>query len=127
MRENYNDSKYGVQLLNPQTISGDGSEHNGSWVDLKGFRDGVLLVPVGAIDAGTTISIQIQTAKDSAGTGAADVLSADQSITSGNTLYAYELKDLKRYVRIQYTVTNAKNALFGAVAVGWNRFQVPAS
>ena len=127
MRENYNDSKYGVQLLNPQTIAGTGSEVNGSWVDFKNFRDGVLLVPVGAIDAGTTINIQIQTAEDDSGTGATDVLSADQSITTGNALYAYELKDLKRYVRIQYTVTNAKNALFGAVAVGWNRFQLPAS
>jgi len=129
MRENYSDSKYAVQLLDPQTISGDGSEHDGSWVDLKNFRDGVLLVSAGAIDAATTVTIQCQTAEDDSGTGAADVLSADQSFTNtgANAVHAYELKNLKRYVRLQYKVTNAKNALIGAVVVGWNRFQVPAS
>lgn len=128
MRLNYSDNMYAVQLLNPQQITGDGNEATGSAVDLKNCVRGVLVVPVGEMDDATTLTLQIQTCDTLDGTFQ-DVLSADQEITTAdkNKVHCFELDNLKRYVRLQYTVTNAKNVTFGAAVIGWHRPLVPVS
>ncbi len=127
MLRNFEDSFYGAQLLANQTITGDGQEHDGASVDLKGCEKGVLLVDVGDVATGATLTYQIQTSSD--GSTWTDVLSADQTVTDAgaSTLYTHELSDLKRYVRIQYTVTNTHSVNVGFAVVGWHAGRVPVS
>lgn len=111
-----------VNLVSPQVLTGSGSEVTGSATDLSYCRDGLLLINLGAIDAATTIGYQIQTCDTSDGTYA-DVLSADGSLATANanTLIAVALSDLKRYVKFQYTITNAKTVYASVIVLVGNR------
>jgi len=120
MERNYDDVMNSVCGLLPQTIAGDGAEHLSAALDLGHCRNGVLLVNAGEMDALSTLTVQVLTCDTSDGTYT-DVLAADEDIgvAGKNTLYEYELLYLERYVKFQYSVTNAKNALFGATITGW--------
>ena len=120
MRLNYNDNFSKAHLLGAVSYAGDGAEHDGTGVSLGNCRDGVAIVNVGTIPAATTITIQVQTSSDNSTWS--DVLSADQDIATADGVgtYCYELANLKKYVRLQYKVTNGKTVVISASAIGWN-------
>ena len=120
MQFTYNDNFSKAHLLGALSYAGTGSEVNGTGASLGNCRDGVAIVNVGTIPAATTITIQIQTSSDNSTW--TDVLSSDQSIATADGVgtYCYELSDLKKYVRAQYTVTNGNTVVFGISAIGWN-------
>ena len=122
MERNYDDVFEAQQVLEAQTITGDGTEKNGSGVDLGNCRNGVLLVLAGVFESATTATLQLQTSADDGDKDAwADVLASDETILTAadQAVHEYELLYLRRYVRLQYTVTNGKNAILGACVVGW--------
>ena len=125
MRRNFDDFAHDGQLLAPQTISGDGDEHNGSGVDMKHCRTGVVVFNIGAVVAAATISVMIQKSEDDSTWE--DAISAAKTFATAdaNSVVTQAVIDMERYWRIQYTVTNNKDALFGAVGVGWDAPYVP--
>ena len=130
MERNYDDVFEAQQVLEAQTIAGDGTEKNGSGVDMGHCRNGVLLILAGVFDSATTATFQLQTSADNGDEDDwEDVLDADEDIaTAGDqALYEYELLYLRRYVRLQYKVTNGKNAILGAAVVGWAAPERPIS
>ena len=115
-----------VQLLAPSTKT-SAAEQTTSAIDAGYCRDGLLLINLGAMGAGATLGVQIQTCDTSDGTFA-DVMSADGAITDADasTLICYALLDLKRYVKFQYNVS-VDNVLFGALLVAGHRVENPPS
>lgn len=120
MKKNYDDFGMAEELLTNQTIAGDGAEHDGTGVDFKGIRKGVLLIHAGAFDSATTLTYQLQTSYDNSNW--TDCFDADKTLLTAadEDLVAFEVNDIERYLRIQYTVTNGKNALAGFSFVGWD-------
>jgi len=127
MQRNFDDFAYDGQLLAPQTIAGSGSEVDGSGVDMKRCKTGVVVFDVGAVDSGTTVSVMIQKSEDDSTWE--DAISSAKTFTNANanSTVTQAVKNMERYWRIQYTVTNGKNALFGAVAIGWDAPVAPIS
>lgn len=110
------------QLLETQTVSGTGSEINGTGVDMGHCRNGALIVAAGVFDSGTTVSIMIQTSADNGvDDDWADVLSAafEVATAADQAWLEEELLYLRRYVRAQYTITSGKDAIIGLGCVGW--------
>ena len=110
------------QLLETQTVSGTGSEVSGTGVDMGHCRNGTLIVAAGAFDSGTTVSLMVQTSADNGvDDDWADVLSAAYEIATAadQAFLEEELLYMRRYVRVQYTVTNAKDAILGIGVIGW--------
>jgi len=122
MERNWDDVFKIGQLLETQTVAGTGAEVDGTGVDMGHCRNGALIVAAGVFDAGTTVSIMIQTSADNGVDDAwADVLATPYTIlTAGDQVFGQEeLLYLKRYVRAQYTITNGKDAILGLGCIGW--------
>jgi len=127
MKRNYDDFAFAEELLTNQEITGDGTEKSATAVDFKGVTKGVLIVHAGVFAAATTLSYQLQTSYDNSTWS--DVFDADKTILTAadEDLQAYEVDGIGRYLRIQYTVTNAKTAILGFSFVGWDAVTQPLS
>lgn len=127
MRRNFDDFGHDGILLPSQTIAGSGSEVNGTGVDMKRCRTGVVLFTLGAIDAATDVSVMVQKSDDNSTweDAISSALTFDQD--SASLTVTQEVINMERYWRIQYTVTNAKNALFGVAGIGWDAPSLPVS
>ena len=126
-RRNFDDFAHDGILLPAQTIAGDDGEHNGTGVDMKRCRTGVVLFTLGAIDSGTDVSVMIQKSDDNSTWEDAidDALTFDQD--SASTTVTQEVINMERYWRIQYTVTTGKDCLMGCAGVGWDSPSLPVS
>ena len=127
MRRNFDDFAYDGMLLISQTIAGSGSEVDGTSVDMKRCRTGVVLFILGAIDAATDVSVMVQKSEDdSTWEDAIDsALTFDQD--SASTVVTQEVINMERYWRIQYTVTSGKDCLMGCAGIGWDAPSLPVS
>lgn len=94
-------------------VAGTGNAVQGQWVDTRDLAEGHLFIDVTAIDADTTVSFTLDFANlDKSIVG-------DSGVTVSNmTTVSQQMKavaQLAAFVRLSYTVTNAKNATFRAV------------
>jgi len=124
LNRDFTDVLHDLQLLAPATYTAAG-EATTAALDGDYCRDGLLLINLGAMGAGATLGVQLQSCDTSDGTFA-DVMSADLAITdaSASTLLCYAVKDMKRYLKFQYNVS-VNDVLFGAVLIGGHRVENP--
>ena len=114
-----------ISLLVPATY-GIAAEATTAAIDTDFMRDGILAIHCGAYGAGGTLGIQLITSDEAAGTYA-DVLAADLAYTEAaneDAVTYVAVKDLKRYVMLQYTVGTG-SCLFGATLIGAHRPENP--
>ena len=120
MRRNFDDFAHDGILLPAQTITGDGEEHNGTGVDMKRCRTGVILFTCGAIDLATDVSVMVQKSEDNSTWE--DAISAAKTFDqdSASITVTQGVINMERYWRIQYTVTSGKGCLMGVAGIGWD-------
>ena len=104
-----------VSLVDPITASA-GAEVNGDGVDTNGFDEGLLVVSAGAFTATGVVGFTIQESDDD--TTYTDISGASiTSLTTANDSTTYvgrlNLKNLGRYIRLQYDV-DTDDVTFGA-------------
>lgn len=100
-------------------VAGSGAAVNGSWVDTRDLAEGYLFIDVTAIDAATTIALTLSFANadrsivGDSGVSIANMTTATQQMVA--------VPQLAAYARINYTVTNGKNATFRALLTAKTR------
>ena len=125
MRRNFDDFAYDGILLPAQTIAGSGDEVNGTAVDMKRCRTGVILFTCGEIDTETDVSVMVQKSEDNSTWE--DAISSAKTFDqdSASLTVTQAVINMERYWRIQYTVTNGKDCLMGVAGIGWDAPSLP--
>lgn len=113
------------ELLKPRVTTAGGV--TGSWVDLQGLINpggrevkGVLAIGIGTT-AGTAGGL-IQSAENTAGTGAATVITFATATSAGGTQEGHGIvRAAHRYVRFVGTVQSGKDMIQAALLIGVKR------
>lgn len=125
MKRNYDDFGYAVALLNPDSMTGDGTYATGSDTDLKGCTKGVLIALKGDGWTGSLTYKFQHGATTGSGYGDHSAFSTGATLTGANKIAATEINDLKRYGRILYQAEASDTGRVGFVFVGWDATTQP--
>lgn len=102
-------------LIPPQSIASKGNA-TGSYVSLQGRKRLLAVVHLGAVAAGKSVTMTVQTAEDDAGTGATDVHEVTYAApTGGVTSHVEEIPIIVRHAFGQYLTVKVTNEGTAAV------------
>lgn len=104
------------ELLEVQVVSGD---DDSAIIDMAGYDTGLVLVGIGDI-TGTPDSLVITVQESDAsdfGSGVTTIEGGDATTVAADTLYQFQVRRTKRYVRVNYNFTGGSTPTVESYAV----------